>query len=159
MTTKIVKRVGPSVVLNTTFNHIINDIGFGGLSTEKVNDIFKDGRMFSGFIEPWIALHYPVNHITGCKSYDFTDKEYPDILYDEKTFTKNGCKFCPSNMIGVGRKFNKEIFEEKTKKLIFCIVSNIDFPNIKIKFVKGVDLMVLYPTGNIPSKDHIKFFN
>ena len=27
---------------------------------------------------------------------------------------------------------------------------------IKVKFVKGVDLIVAYPTGRIPSKDFVK---
>ena len=62
-------------------------------------------------------------------------------------------------MIGTGRKFNKEEFEEKTKKLIFCIVSNINFPEIKIRFVRGSKLLENYPNGQIPSKDYIKFFN
>ena len=62
-------------------------------------------------------------------------------------------------MKGVKRTFNQTIFEEKTKKLIFIIVSNIDFPNIKIKFVRGTDLLVSYPKGIIPRKDFDKFFN
>ena len=88
------------------------------------------------------------------------DKYYSEILYDQKTFTKSsGCKFCPSNMLGQGRTFDKELFEEKSKKLIFCIVSNIDFPNIKIRFVKGEELIEKYPSGKISSKDFIKFFD
>jgi len=62
-------------------------------------------------------------------------------------------------MKGQGRKFNKEIFEEKTNKLIFCIVSNIDFPNIKIKFIDGKTLLEKYPSGKIKLKEHIKFFD
>ena len=62
-------------------------------------------------------------------------------------------------MIGEGRKFDKKIFEEKAKNLIYIIVSNVKFPEIKIKFVKGVDLITDYPDGKIPSKDFIKFFD
>jgi hypothetical protein len=54
---------------------------------------------------------------------------------------------------------DKELFEEKAKKLIYIIVSNVDFPEIKIRFVKGTDLIVYYPYVKIPSKDLIKFFN
>lgn len=148
-----------SVELNKTFNHTIQNVSFCNLSKECLNDILKDGRAFSHFIEPWLAKNYPLNHIKGCKKFDFTDKNFPNILYDEKTFTKKGCKFCPSNMLGQGRKFNKEIFEEKTKKMIFCIVSNVHFPNIKVRFVKGITLLPKYPNGKIPSKDFIKFFD
>lgn len=65
----------------------------------------------------------------------------------------------PSNMIGEGRKFDKEIFENKAKSLNYIIVSNVNFPEIKIKFVRGTDLVYNYPNGSIPLKDLIEFFN
>ena len=149
----------PSVELNRTFIHQITNIGFDNLPNETCKELFKDGRGFSHFIEPWISNNYPLTHIKGCKPYDFIDSNDSTILYDEKTFTKGGCNFCPSNMLGQGRKFDKEVFTEKTKKLIFCIVSNVYFPEIKIKFVRGEDLLTKYPNGKIPSRDHVKFFD
>jgi hypothetical protein len=148
-----------SVLLDVTFTHTLINIGFDGLPPSAIQDIFKDGRVFAHFIEVWLASKYPITHISGCKSYDFTDTNYPETIYDEKTFTKNGCKFYPSNMIGEGRSFDKELFEKKAKKLIYCIVSNVNFPEIKIKFVRGIHLLKLYPKGEIPLKDYVKFFN
>jgi len=145
---------------NKTFTHtIVIDSCFGNLPQSDVIEIFKDGRPFSHFIEPWLAVNYPLNHVKGCKKYDHTDITDENIKYDQKSFTNRGCKFMPSNMIGEGRKFNKEIFEEKAKKLIYIIVSNISFPEIKVRFVRGIDLIVDYPTGCIPLKDFNKFFN
>lgn len=149
----------PSVILNHTFVHEIENYSFGNLPAEVCREIYKDGRPFSHFIEHFIAHNYPLDHVAGCKKYDFTDRNAPTILYDEKTFTKGGCKFCPSNMLGQGRVFNQEEFELHCKKLIFCIVSNIDFPTIKIRFVRGDDLILKYPNGIIPLKDHEKFFH
>jgi len=148
-----------SVQLNTTFTHTIQNANFDNLSQEMVNTIFKDGRVFSHFIEKWIENTYNLTHIPGCKGYDFQDKQFPDTLYDEKTYIANGCNFRPSNQKGQGRTFNKEVFEEKTKKLIFCIVSNVEFPKIQIKFIRGCDLIQLYPKGIISTKERIKFFN
>ena len=148
-----------SVVLNKTFTHHIINCGFDNLSSTDCYQVYKDGRVFSHFIERWLANNYPLKWIGGCQSHDFVDINNEEIKYDEKTFTKGGCHFCPSNMLGQGRKFDKVVFEEKTKKLIFCIVSNINFPEIKIKFVKGTDLLVKYPKGKIPLKDNIEFFN
>jgi len=145
------------IIHNEVFTHTIEGIRFGNIPTTHLGDIFKDGRAFSHLIEPWIALNYPLTHITGCKQHDFVDSE--NIKYDQKTFTKGGCNFMPSNMIGEGRNFNKEVFEEKASKLIYIIVSNIHFPEIKIKFIKGIDLIVDYPNGKIPLKDFDKFFN
>lgn len=159
MAESLLNIIRPSIELNKTFTHNLVNFGFDILQDGECIEIFKDGRVFAHFIEKWISKTYPLNHVPGCKSHDFTDKNFPEILYDEKTFTKGGCSFCPSNMLGQGRKFDKVIFEEKTKKLIFCIVSNIDFPNIKIRFVKGEELIHEYPNGKIPLKYHIKFFN
>jgi hypothetical protein len=62
-------------------------------------------------------------------------------------------------MIGEGRHFDQAIFEEKAKKLTYIVVSNVNFPEIKIKFVKGSELAAAYPKGCIPSKDFDKFFD
>jgi len=147
------------IKLNETTVHVIEDFSFGNLPKSAIIEIYKDGRAFSHFIEPWLAENYALNHVKGCKKYDHTDLNNANVKYDQKTFTARGCKFMPSNMIGEGRSFNKEVFEEKAKELIYIIVSNVNFPEIKIKFVKGIDLIVDYPTGAIPSKDFVKFFN
>jgi len=123
-----------------------------------VNEIFKDGRPFSHFIENWLSSTYDLTLVTGCKSYDFIDSE--GRKYDEKTFTiKSGCKFMPSSMIGTGRTFDQKKFEESATHLIYVIVSNIHFPEIKIKFVRGEELMARYPNGEISLKDFNKFFD
>tara|TARA_B100001027_G_C16188313_1_gene294808 strand:- start:321 stop:794 length:474 start_codon:yes stop_codon:yes gene_type:complete len=155
----VISKSTPSVILNKTFTYKLEDYAFGDLPTEKVIEIFKDGRVFSHFIEHWIETKYPLKHISGCKSYDFIDINNPEIHYDEKTFTKKGCNFCPSNMLGQGRKFDEKIFVEKSNKLIFCIVSNINFPEIKMKFVNGGELVKLYPKGKISVHDYVKFFD
>jgi len=146
-------------IFNKTFIFKLGDYSFGNLPSQMIIDIFKDGRPFSHFIEKWLSLNFELIHIGGCKAYDFVDENDENIKYDQKTFTIRGCKFMPSNMIGEGRKFDKEIFETKAQNLTYIIVSNVNFPEIKIKFVKGTDLINTYPNGVIPSKDFIKFFN
>lgn len=149
----------PSVELNKTFEHTITNFSFGDLPNEKLIEILKDGRAFSHFIEPWLSINYPIFHVTGCKKYDYNDINSPHILYDQKTFTNRGCKFMPSNMIGEGRKFDEEIFKEKSSKLIYIIVSNIYFPMIKVRFVKGNVLAQKFPKGIIPLNKFYEFFD
>jgi len=148
-----------SVILNKTFIHILKNLSFDNLSESVVLNILKDGRPFSHFIEHWLEKEYPLKHITGCKDYDFVDLNNSEIKYDEKTFTKGGCKFCPSSMLGTGRRFDQAKFEEKAQNMIYIIVSNINIPEIKIKFVEGSELIKLYPKGSIPLSDHVKFFD
>ena len=153
-------RKDESILINITYTHIIYNFKFGNLPKSEIIEIFKDGRAFSHFIEPWLAFNYSnLHHVKGCKKHDHVDTINENIKYDQKTFTQRGCNFMPSNMIGQGRKFNQEIFKEKAKNLIYIIVSNINFPEIKVKFVRGIDLLVKYPKGVIQLKDFDKFFN
>tara|TARA_B100000524_G_scaffold4207_1_gene2737 strand:- start:1034 stop:1552 length:519 start_codon:yes stop_codon:yes gene_type:complete len=153
------KELIPSVDLNKVFDFTIKNLGFDNLSNEKIIEILKDGRVFSHFIEHWLSMTFGLIHVSGCKDHDFTDPSNSEIFYDQKTFTKGGCKFMPSNMIGSGRIFNQSDFEKKANKLIYCIVSNINFPEIKIIFIRGSDLITKYPLGSIPFKDHDKIFS
>ena len=57
----------------------------------------------------------------------------------------------PSNMLGQGRSFVQEEFQNKTKGLVFCIVSNVNFPEIKVRFVRGSELIKKYPKGKVHS--------
>ena len=144
------------IILNKTYTHIIEKFSFGNLSKPVLIKFYKDGRHFAPVIELYLQEMFPLIHVSGCKIYDFTDDS--NNKYDEKTFTKGGCKFMPSSMIGTGRKFDKVKFDEKATKLIYIIVSNINFPEIKIKFVRGKDLIIDYPNGKIPAGNFYDFF-
>jgi hypothetical protein len=147
-----------AIIFNKTIDRRIDNVSFDTLPVEVITELFKDGRIFSHFIERILAQDYGLKHVTGCKGHDIVDPSNPDIKYEQKTFTGNGCKFMPSNMIGQGRQFNKEVFIEKSKNLIYVIVSNVKFPLLKIRFVKGSELATEYPSGEIKLKDHDKFF-
>ena len=146
------------IILDKTLKYTLKNYSFDNLSQSICETIFKDGRIFSHFIEKWLDNTFEeLTWVGGCKSYDFIDNE--GNKYDEKTFTKGGCKYMPSKMIGAGRKFNKEDFLEKANNLIYIIVDNTNFPEIKIKFKKGSDLIKKYPRGNISKNKRTEFFN
>ena len=147
------------IVFNQTFVSTIQNFAFGDLSQEVIKEIFKDGRVFAHFIEPFLAQEYGLTHIKGCKDHDLVDPQNPQVKYEQKTFTRNECDFTPSNMKGQGRHFDKTVFDEKSKNLIYVIVSNVNFPEIKVRFVKGPELTAMYPNGKISKNDHDKFFS
>jgi hypothetical protein len=145
--------------LNHTITQVIDNFAFGDLSREVLIDLFKDGRVSSYFLERLIAKHDGLTHVGGCRDHDMTDEADTAIKYDEKTFTKNGCKFMPSNMIGTGRQFDQAAFLEKANKLIYVVASVVNFPEIKIRYVRGDELALKYPKGEIPFSKHDEFFN
>ena len=146
------------IVFDKTVTSTIEGTAFGNLSQDDLKKLFSDGRIFSHFMERMLAQDYGLTHVTGCKGHDLVDPQDHEIKYEQKTFTARGCKFMPSNMIGQGRHFDKAVFDEKSKGLNYIIVSNLRFPEIKVRFIKGSDLATMYPMGEIKSKDHDKFF-
>ena len=148
-----------SILFNHTFTKTIANVAFGDLPQATLLELFGDGRIFSHFMERILALDYGLKHIPGCQGHDLTDANDATIQYEQKTFTRNGCKFMPSNMIGQGRHFDQAVFDEKVKHLIYVIVSNVHFPELKIRFVKGAEMAAMYPKGEIKFNDHDKFFN
>lgn len=147
-----------TIIFNKTFTSTIQNTAFGSLSQDVLKELFGDGRIFSHFMERMLAQEYGLTHVTGCKGHDLIDSKNPEIKYEQKTFTARGCKFMPSNMIGQGRHFDKAVFDEKSKGLNYIIVSNTQFPEIRVRFIKGADLASAYPMGEIKTKDHDKFF-
>ena len=105
--------------------------------------MYRDGRVFSQWIERWMERTFPeLRRISGCKKYDFINSNDENIKYEAKTFTSaSGLSYAPSGQTGVGRKIDEPIARERASNLIYSIVSNVNFPNIKIKFLHGNDLM------------------
>ena len=144
------------IELNKTYTFAIENFSFDVLTREELIKRYKDGRPFSHFIEPWLTTKFPLKHIEGCKSYDHVDND--QLKYDEKTFTALGCKLPPSGMIGGSRRIDTDVFHGKAKELIYIIVSNVNFPEIKVRFAKGEELIARYPKGTIPFGHHDSFF-
>ena len=134
----------PSVTLNQTFDFplSIDDFKFSGLLEDEITEMMKDGRVFSQWVERWLTKKFPLIHVKGCKKYDHTDLNNENIKYEAKTFTPaSGLSYAPSGDTGVGRTLNEEGAKERASKLIYIIVSNVKFPNIKVRFITGNDLM------------------
>lgn len=145
---------------DTSFTFNLSNISFDSLDSSILNTMYKDGRAFSHLSELWLQDNCPMlKHVTKCKDHDFINRTN-DTKYDAKTWTSNKLDFRPSNMLGKGRSFDKEVFDEKCNKLTYIVVSNINFPEIKVRFIKGCDLVQLYPKGYISTnKNELdKFF-
>ena len=133
------------IILDETydFSFDANEFRCPGLTQEEIIEMYRDGRVFSQWIERWMERTFPeLTRISGCKKYDFINSNDENIKYEAKTFTSaSGLSYAPSGQTGVGRKIDEPIARERASNLIYTIVSNVNFPNIKIKFLHGNDLM------------------
>jgi hypothetical protein len=131
---------------------------FGTLPEDIVMDVLADGRVASHFLERHLPLWFPeLEFVSGCRDHDHISP-LTGAKFDQKSFTKLGCKFMPSSMIGVGRKFDRDKFLEKSGQLTYIICDLTQLPSIGVVFKQGVSLAEKYPKGAIPLRERTTLF-
>ena len=143
--------------MNKTYSYKFEDVKFDNLDEVSLLKAFMHGSTISRFIELWLAQNYDKLMDSDTPEYDLWDFEKKRKV-EVKSFTKSGCRFMPSYMIGAGRKLDEEKAYEYVDGKIFCIVNIKDYPNIWYKFVEGDKLNWYYPKYVIPAKDEKEFF-
>lgn len=119
------------------YKKIVNNLSFDILPEEKFIKLIQDGRIGSRFMEQLIPCYFPnlINSENGNSPYDMKRDK---ILYDEKTLTKNGISFTPSNQKGQGREFNEKDFIKRNNELNYFIAVDVrNFPTIEIVFIES----------------------
>ena len=143
--------------LNKVYTVRLKNISFDNVPKKVLTNLFKDGRHASHILELWIETTFANITKKNEKDHDFIDNNNNYI--EAKNFTKNGAKFMPSRMIGVGRKYCKEETDKVVNSNIYVITDINDMPTIRMKFIKGTDLLKKYPKAVIPFKQREEFFN
>jgi len=144
------------VEYNKTFTFEV-DASFGLLSKEVINEMFKDGRVASKFLENHIPVWFPELEFVDAHGYDHVNKETGRKL-DAKCFTKGGLTYAPSNMLGGGRKIINEVAHEHAHEIDYIACDIVDFPSVRIRFVNGSDLVEQFPNCKIPKSKREEFF-
>ena len=101
------------------------------ISEEDVKMYFKDGRRISFLLERRIAYEIIKGKLAPSEGagYDLIDPS--GKKWEVRSISKGGIYFCPSYMVGSGRKFNEPGFMRKLQEISGYIVSDIEaFPNI-----------------------------
>lgn len=99
------------------------------LPPERVLQFFKDGRRFAWLLEESLAARHAMTREGETADYDLTDGA--GRRWEVRCCTKGGLFFCPSNMIGKGRKFNFENWVTKQAQVSGWIVADINtFPRV-----------------------------
>jgi len=148
-----------NIQLDTTYNMTIANFQFGDLSNDVLVNLFRDGRTCSPFIQMQLQVWFPDLKYVNQAGFDHVAITNGQ-KYEHKSFTKSGCNFAPSNMVGSGREVKPELVKEHIVKenLIYCVVDIVDFPGIRVRFEKGLDMIQKYGNCKIPFKDRESFF-
>jgi hypothetical protein len=115
------------------------------LSEEDTRKYFTDGRRVSFLIERRVAYEILQGKLAASEGagYDVIDKG--GKKWEVRSLTKSGIYFCPSYMVGSGRKFEEKGFIEKLKEIEGYIISDIsEFPQIPFWIINKSEILNLY---------------
>jgi len=109
-----------------------NKIQFGDVGKTGLQRIFSDRRILGLACEELIASMFDNMELSDSKTtpYDVIDSN--NKKYEVRTVGKSTTT-CPSYMIGIGRKYNKEAHQEKLDNIDAIIfIDTNDLPSLKI---------------------------
>lgn len=115
---------------------------------EQITNMCSNGSFMSHINEAVAANIYNIIHQQG-NGYDYPLQEGIEKQLDQKTFSKKGLKFMPSYMIGKGRKFNKEEFDQHVLVTDYIITDITNFPMIRFVIRSGIELAKDFPKGSV----------
>lgn len=138
------------VEYNKAYCFKLEDVSFPGIEKEKLYKLYQDGRVSSSFIQLWLESQFNLKYVNG-NGYDHLDEK--QNKYELKSLTKYGCNLCPSHMVGSGRKKDISLFREEASKINFIISDITNFPEIKVVFKTGEEIVRLYPNAVIAKND------
>jgi hypothetical protein len=112
------------------------------ISEADVRLYFTDGRRVSFLMERRIANEFLKGTLASSEgaAYDVIDSQ--GKKWEVRSISKGGIYFCPSYMVGKGRKFVEKGFIEKIKEIEGFIVCDIEsFPKIPIWSITSAQVL------------------
>ena len=121
---------------------------------------FTDGRKVSFLMERRIAKEVLKGHLPSSEGASY-DVITPDgKKYEVRSITRGGVYFCPSYMVGSGRKFEEEGFITKLDEIEGYVLSDVTlFPNIPFWIINKNIVSSWYEEGLLGSGTKISRIN
>ena len=120
------------------------------VSSDEVRQYFTDGRRVSFVLERRISREIVKGELAKSEgaAWDLIDLE--GGKWEVRSLTKGGIYFCPSYMVGSGRKFDEKGFLEKLAGIEGYIVSDVElFPEIPVWIVSKNDVEAWFESGSL----------
>ena len=98
---------------------------------DDVRDYFTDGRRVSFLFERRIAYEVLNGSLASSEGAGYDVLDSTGRKWEVRSVSRNGIYFCPSYMVGSGRRFEKDGFLQKLDEIAGDIVSDIQcFPSV-----------------------------
>ncbi|NSW77284.1 MAG: hypothetical protein HPY68_11040 [Candidatus Atribacteria bacterium] len=120
------------------------------ISPEDVKEYFTDGRRVSFILERRLAREILKGKLapTEGAGYDIVDSH--GGKWEVRSITRGGIYFCPSYMVGSGRRFNEQGFLKKLDDIKGFIVADVEkFPKIPFWIVTSHQVRIWWDRGEL----------
>lgn len=120
------------------------------LTEDETIVYFQDGRRCSFITERRIAREFLSGHIADSEgaAFDLYDKN--EKRWEVRSLTSSGIYFCPSYMVGSGRKFEESGFLEKVSEIEGYLIAKIDdFPKVPVYQIQSSRVLDWYYKGEL----------
>ena len=147
-----------NIVYNKVFSFdLSNRVTFGDLTQQTLYKLFTDGRVSSKFLEHHLPLWFPELEFRDGQGYDHVQLN-SGKKFDLKGFTPRGACYAPSEMLGKGRKIIVEKAHEHARTIDYIFSDITEFPQVRIIFRHGQDLVRDFPSTKIKKNQRDQLF-
>ena len=121
-----------------------------GISIDDTREYFTDGRRVSFLIERRAISEIPGSRLAPSEGSGFDLIDSEDGHWEVRSLTRGGIYFCPSYMVGSGRKFQEGGFLDKLEDLEGYFVTDISrFPNMPYWIISSQMVLDWWNSGSL----------
>lgn len=120
------------------------------LDAAEVRQYFTDGRRVSFILERRISREIVQGTLAKSEGAGYDVIDPSGGKWEVRSLTRHGMYFCPSYMVGKGRKFELQGFLDKLDEVEGYIISDVElFPNIPVWVVTADEVMAWWQAGTL----------
>ena len=126
------------------------------LSPAETMEYFTDGRRVSFVLERRICQEIIVGRLSPNEGAGFDLIDAQGQKWEVRSITRQGIYFCPSYMVGSGRKFDEGGFFEKLDEIEGYVVGDVTkFPEIPVWKFSAEAVRLWYKEGALGSQTKV----
>lgn len=144
---------GPDGVFSWDIDSIAIALKIGA---SDVRAYFTDGRRISFLLERRLVKEVVKGSLAPSEGQAFDLIDPDGGKWEVRSISRGGVYFCPSYMVGSGRKFDEKGFLDKISEIKGFILSDIEkFPEIPYWIIASKDIYVWWESGQLGSTTKI----
>lgn len=122
------------------------------ITEDDVREYFTDGRRVSFILERRIAREVIRGRLASSEGAGFDLVDPSGAKWEVRSITRGGIYFCPSYMVGSGRKFSEKGFLDKLDEIKGYIISDVEtFPNVPFWIINSSEVLSWYRSEQLGS--------